>query len=204
MDGASTFTRVNASNCERSYRVEAAALFSGVRSGQFTLYGLFFQAPPAGTEAKEVTIVNDAATPDDARSFALANETDIIDSILDWSKISMDGGPTAVILNKQTVNIHVRDVDGADIQNVTVNCDDKDGTSVFSVSTDVNGDIAEQQVKHQTKETNEATTEHGPHVFTITKAGYEPVIIENVVLSAAIAWDITLPNPVGAIAQPWR
>ncbi len=190
--GAATFTRVNLSKGDRCFRIEAAANFSDLRAGDFASYGIYLLTPPAGVEIGGLAVINDAATADDARSFNLANDVDIIDSTLDWTKISMDGTPTAVIFNVQTVNIHVADRAGVDLQSVTVLCEDKDDAQQFSVSTDANGDIAVQRVQYQRKETNESLTTFSPHKFTISKAGYETLILDAVTLNLPIVWHLEL------------
>ena len=130
----------------------------------------------------------------------------VIDPIADLgTPFHQVNAPTPITREEYTTNIHVADVDGANIQGATVLCEDTNGAQVFSVTTDANGDIAEQQVRWKEWTTEFETLEvFSPHKFTITKAGYEPVIIENVTVDDPIVWEIVLPSPIGAVAQPWR
>ncbi len=133
------------------------------------------------------------------------------------------GGVTAVLLDPLTIpnaseitlvntgecnvqfncNIHVEDDNGTDVETATVLCEDKDGGEIFSVTTNGSGDITEQQVNH-IKWVDAAKTEtvYYPLKFTISKTGYDPVVIDNVTPVGAIDWELTLPfMPPGGSAQ---
>lgn len=102
-------------------------------------------------------------------------------------------------------DVHVTDEDGADIENVTVLCEDTNGTQVFSVSTAADGTITQQFVTSKTiKNPDTETTVLTPHKFTITKAGFEPVIISEVTVAAKLVYEVVLSSPIGAMAQAWR
>ncbi len=105
---------------------------------------------------------------------------------------------------KYTCNIHVTDRDGTDLQSVTVACEDKDMTSVFSVSTDASGDIAEQTISYRKWiDTTETLTTFSPHKFTISKAGYETLILEAITVNSPIVWHLELQTPK-APPRAWR
>ncbi|GAF92704.1 unnamed protein product, partial [marine sediment metagenome] len=68
---------------------------------------------------------------------------------------------------------------GADLASATVTCTDQFSAEVFSVTTDGNGDIAEQTITYkQWAGTSETLTTYSPHVFTVSKAGYETLVME--------------------------
>lgn len=97
------------------------------------------------------------------------------------------------IREKYTCNIHIADKDGANLASATVLCEDTDGTQVFSVSTDANGDIAEQQVTYkQWIDTAETETTLSPHKFTISKAGKETLVLDEITVDASIVWHLEL------------
>jgi len=91
---------------------------------------------------------------------------------------------------------------------VTVLCEDQFSTEVFSVSTDANGDIAEQTITYrQWAGTDETLTTYSPHRITLTKAGYETLVLEDVTVSQMINWwhlemqpALTLP----AVGDVWH
>ncbi len=60
---------------------------------------------------------------------------------------------------------------------------------VFSVSTDADGDIAEQTITFQEwSTTSEAMQSYAPYTFVFSKTDYETLTMENIVPSAAIVW----------------
>ena len=106
------------------------------------------------------------------------------------------GNESNFIQEEYTCNIHVVDRDGAAIQSATVVCDDQADAEIFSVSTDASGDIAEQIVPYKIWETtSETLTTHSPHKFTISKAGYETLILEAITVDAPIVWHLELQTP---------
>jgi len=113
------------------------------------------------------------------------------------------------VYRKNTVNIHVSDKDGTDLATVAVVCEDQDGNTTggfASVNTDANGDIAEQTIIRGYCDLNNSnldsdlTKDYSPHKFTISKAGYETLILENITVDAPIVWHLELQpirHPVG-------
>jgi len=90
-------------------------------------------------------------------------------------------------------NIHIADKDGTDLQNATVLCEDKDDNEIFSVSTDASGDIVEQTITYKKWEDEAVTlTEYSPHKFTISKAGYETIVMDNITVDGKIDWTMEL------------
>jgi len=92
-----------------------------------------------------------------------------------------------------TCNIHIADKDGANINGATIACEDQFGTPVFSVNTGADGKIAEQTIIYkQWIDTTETLTTYSPHVFTISKAGYETMVLDAITVDAPIVWHLEL------------
>ncbi len=78
--------------------------------------------------------------------------------------------------------------------------------AAFSVSTDAGGDIAEQTVtRKQWKGTSEALLSFAPYTLAISKAGYETLTLENIVVDAAVVWvqELQQPYPI-ILTRPRR
>ncbi len=112
-----------------------------------------------------------------------------------------------VIAQKYTVNIHVSDRAGENLGTVAVLCEDTDGNTTggfASVNTDASGDIAEQTIIYKQWEgTAETLKDFSPHKFTLSKAGYETRVIDNVTIDSPIVWHLELQTPK-APPRAWR
>jgi hypothetical protein len=102
---------------------------------------------------------------------------------------------------KYTLNLKVLDKNGNPIEGATVTLWDKNGTQVFSVTTDVNGQIPEQTVLYARYEqdlpgTGTITTIYSPHKLEIKKAGYQDYQKE-FTLDNKVDWKIKLAKAVG-------
>jgi len=105
---------------------------------------------------------------------------------------------SGVIIEQYTCNIHVADKDGANLASVTVACDSDAEGAEFSVSTDANGDITEQTIDYKSWTTTaETLTSYSPHTFTISKAGYETLVLEAITVDGPINWHLELQDPAG-------
>jgi hypothetical protein len=104
-----------------------------------------------------------------------------------------------ILYNAKTVNIHVSDRDGVNLQNVVVDCEDQYGTACWTagtITTDAGGDIAEQEVNYKKYEgpTPMTTTTYSPHKFTISKAGYKTFVLDNITVDSVVDWYFELPD----------
>ena len=103
------------------------------------------------------------------------------------------------VLERYSCNIHVTDEDGSDISGVTVDCQDEGDNYVWtqgSVTTDGNGDIAEQIITYKRwLGASETLTTYSPHKFTISAAGYDDFVIDNVTVDGPVKWHIELQKP---------
>ena len=86
-------------------------------------------------------------------------------------------GDTTLFINKKTFDCNVVDELGDDLENVQVKCDyRKEATgNVFTVLTDSDGDIAQQQVEFHRFIHADGTTYKRYIEYTITKSGYKTV-----------------------------
>lgn len=136
---------------------------------------------------------------------AAGNTASLVDMDTDiWSIYWTGSNAGAYAYRKNTVNIHVSDKDGANLENVAVICEDQDGNTTggfTSVNTDANGDIAEQTISRGYCDLNNAdldsdlTKDYSPHKFTLSKAGYETLILENITVDSPIVWHLELKGP---------
>jgi hypothetical protein len=98
-----------------------------------------------------------------------------------------------------TVDIHIADKDGVNLQGATVLCEETGGAQQFSVSTAADGTITQQSLNViKWVGTSETETDYNPHKFTISKAGYETLILENITVDGPIDWHLELQDPVSA------
>ena len=114
-------------------------------------------------------------------------------------------GATNTISDDKTINIHVVDKDGANLSGATVACEDTNTDAAFTTQTTAaDGTITEQTItSRQWLGTSETLTTYSPHKFTISKAGYKTLVLENITVDGPIDWHLTLDNPLGAFAQPF-
>jgi len=105
---------------------------------------------------------------------------------------------TGNVYESYSCNIHITDKDGANLTGVVVDCEDINGDPVWTVgtiATDANGNIAEQIIdyKHWYQPNQEETL--SPHKFTISKAGYEAMVLDAVTVDGKINWHLELLPP---------
>jgi len=100
------------------------------------------------------------------------------------------------VIEQYTCNIHIADKDGADLVGVTVDCEDQFGNPVWvagTITTNASGDIAEQTIDYKKwATTSETLTTYSPHKFTISKVGYETIILDNITVDIPIVWHLEL------------
>jgi len=123
-----------------------------------------------------------------ARSIYLINPTLVNAKPLRVQFFAMGGGDHDVYYYTQfNFDLKVIDSNGNAINGATVTIEDKDGTEVFSGTTDANGEITQQTLTQKidffddpnpasgntTKDTPDSTTTKTPHTVTITKTGYK-------------------------------
>jgi hypothetical protein len=101
-----------------------------------------------------------------------------------------------------TCNISVADKDGTLIDDVIVDCEDTDGTAVWTAGSVLTGAtttgiIDEQQITYRRWiDTTKTLKTYSPHKFTISKAGYETFILDNITIDGKVDWHIELQPSV--------
>jgi hypothetical protein len=101
--------------------------------------------------------------------------------------------PLATVNRQYTFDLRVTDKNNNPLSGATVTLKDKNGTTVFSVTTDVSGDITTQTVSrgYYNQANGETLQEYSPHSLAIKKTGYH-TYTGNFALSQKANWTIAL------------
>lgn len=88
----------------------------------------------------------------------------------------------------------------------TTGFDYKSGTAEFSTqTTDADGDITEQTIQYRKWTTTSELLEGRLHKFTLSKAGYETLVLENITVDGPIDWSLELqPMRAQILGRPLR
>jgi hypothetical protein len=107
---------------------------------------------------------------------------------------------SGAVWDQHYCDINVCDKDGVAISGAVVDCEDVTATAVWTagtVTTDANGDITKQTItRRKWVGTTPTLTTYSPHKFTISKAGYQTLVLENITVSSPIKWHVEL-QPAG-------
>jgi len=160
-------------------------------SGLYTLTGALVTATgflSSNTRSRDVYIGTAAGT------------ANLVDPVVEPSVLRLDNANN-VARAQYTINIHITDRDGTAIQTAAVLCEDDADADIFDVTTDASGDITEQTITAKSwTGTSETLDDNNPFKFTISKAGYETLVLENITVDAPIVWHLELQpirHPVG-------
>ena len=117
--------------------------------------------------------------------------------LIDTNKanLTLSYSSTNKLYEEFSVNLKIVDSAGAAIESATTRLIDKNSTEAFSVSTDANGEIVEQIIVYRYL-TGTTSTVYSPHVLTVSKAGYQTLIIPAITIDAPIDWTVEL-QPAG-------
>jgi len=112
----------------------------------------------------------------------------------------------AKIYRQYEFDLTVTDKDNNPLANATVTLKDKDGNTVFTVTTDGNGAITTQTVSrgYYQQSTGNTLNEYSPHTLTISKDGFK-TYIKTFTLSEKTKWQIKLSpivNPIFVDGKP--
>lgn len=117
-------------------------------------------------------------------------------------KVYHGGSDAPITTTKENFrcNVHVVDSTGVNLSDAVVLCRDKNNDTVFSVSTDANGNITEQVIEYRRFYGNTyfgmpVETIYSPHKFTISKADYQTLVLENITVDHPIVWHLELQEP---------
>lgn len=173
-------------------------------------YGLFISGAPDNTVISKATAAG--ATYNAIHASWIANKTIYFrDCISDnWTMTWGENVNPSSVYRQNTCNIHVVDKDGNDLQNVVVDCEDQNTDAVWgagTITTDADGNITEQNINYvlYNNDGSAHVTTYSPHKFTISKAGYETLILENITVDAPVNWHLELQPATGPFIQKqWR
>lgn len=115
----------------------------------------------------------------------------------DWTRQNHSGDYEHYLHRQYTCRVHTADETGEDLPGVTILCEDKDGNTVWELQTDAGGDLplegGEPQVVTHTAYANLGSDlVKSPHRFTLSKEGYETVVLENITVDRSIDWRLEL------------
>jgi hypothetical protein len=113
---------------------------------------------------------------------------------------------TNIIREQYTTNVHVTDKAGANLAGVTVNLKgsvtsdyDTDAWTADSVTTAAGGTITEQTITTKSwTGTSETLTDYNVFRMTLSKAGYETLVLDNITIDSPIVWHLELQHTKGA------
>lgn len=161
-------------------------------------YGLQLSTGGGGTLIEGITFQNNAENVEinwfTGQSWTLRNSVGF--SGVEYGAGTKTGVNT--LHEEYTFNLHIADKDGVDLEGVTVLCEDEGDSEVFSVETDGGGDIAEQNIayKDYIYDGSASITTLSPHKFTLSKTGYETLVLEAVTVDASIVWRQELQSEI--------
>lgn len=115
----------------------------------------------------------------------------------DWCSSGIQGSdPTSQVHRQYELDVHVADVDGNNIVSVTVLLEDVNGVQVFSLLTDVNGDIVTTAVSYAIMTADTDTwADKFPFKLTVSKAGYD-ADVSYLTLDEKTKQEVVLEYPV--------
>ncbi len=102
---------------------------------------------------------------------------------------------TGKVYRQGSFDLAVTDAEGTPLEGATVTLFDKDGTEIFSESTDADGKIATQIVTRgfYQRSTGDALTDASPHTLTVNKAGFQKYT-KKFALTERSKWEIKLAH----------
>lgn len=103
------------------------------------------------------------------------------------------GTNTKSVYRQYEFDLTVTDATGAPINGATVTLKDKNGNTIFSLTTDANGQIATQTVSrgYYDQAHGDTLQDYSPHTLTITKAGCQ-TYVKQFTLTEKTKWEIKL------------
>jgi hypothetical protein len=137
-----------------------------------------------------------------------------INAIVDaWTFTWLSTGNNHKVYRRYTIDIHIADKNGTNLAGATVLMENKDGSSTsvaetlhgFSTTTAADGTITQQIVSRGYYDEVGGNTiyEFSPHKITVSLAGYETLILDNITLDGPIVWHLEL-QPLDYPEDAWR
>jgi hypothetical protein len=122
-----------------------------------------------------------------------ADNTYLINVDTDTWAVLIDSASTGKMYRQYTFDLKATDNNGAPLSGTTVTLKDKNGNTVFSVSTAADGTITQQTVSRGYYDYAHGNTlqDYGPHTLTISKSGYM-AYTHTFTLTGKTSWEISL------------
>jgi hypothetical protein len=139
-------------------------------------YGIYYSSP-AGGEV-DGTMHNITARNNNFLAFIVTGTSGdlyLVNPDSDVWNFNWSGTAATKVYRQYTFNLNVLDTNQNNVENATAILKDKDGTQIFSLTTNANGEITEQTVSYgYYNQANENTLQsYSPHTLEIRKAGYK-------------------------------
>jgi len=134
------------------------------------------------------------------RAVSITTDKYIVNADVPSWTANWSGTSTHVVYRQYEFDLTVTDKDAAPIEEASVTLKDKDGNTVFSTSTDVNGQITIQTVSrgYYNQANGNTLQEYSPHTLIIEKAGYQ-TYSKVFTLAEKTKWAIKLTKTVDII-----
>lgn len=181
------------------YNVYSFTVYSGTTLTEFT--DIWLETSNSGYNVyTNFTFISPKATN---ASYQYAIQTQdttltIIDAIGGISNTYCDSSRSK-ILEVYTCNINVCDKDGTPISGAVVDCVDTAATACWTagtVTTDASGNIVAQNITYkQFYGATPVITTYSPHKFTISKSGYQTLVLDAITVDGPIKWHLELQQP---------
>jgi hypothetical protein len=188
--------RITIGNMQRGFVYQGNPTASDIVIGKYQVCGIMVQTN-YGAVGSNITISDDDSKAQDFRVFSMTVDSSFIDSTAVWNPTWIGGAAnTADLLEKYSCNINICDSSGVALSSVAVDCVDVNGAALWtlgSVTTDVSGNITQQLITTHKYEVGGITGYH-PFKFTISKAGYQTLVLDNITVSAPIKWHLEMQN----------
>ena len=189
------FAAYGGTSCE-FYIYTGTTAFSDIRITDFN-YGLVIGT---GLTAN-ATITDGVFLGDITKDLKIATTASktvtVVDANISSPTVEWVGTSTSIVLCywKYTCNIHVADKSGTNLSGVSVACEDTNGNAAFTTQTTAaDGTITPQTIVYRDYKYNAGSiiTTYSPHKFTISKAGFKTLVLNNITIDGPIDWHIEL------------
>jgi hypothetical protein len=129
------------------------------------------------------------------------NDVYFINGILDSWSVNSFYSSTQKLYRQYEFDLTVTDKDNNPLSSASATLKDKDGNTVFSVTTDANGNIATQTISrgYYDQAHGDTLQEYSPHTLTVSKAGYQ-TYVKKFVLAEKTKWAIKLAKAVPVLS----
>ena len=190
-----TLQDVFVTNLDSLYLDYAPDTMSNVQS-HYCYYGM--QSQQSGVEASDSRVTTYGNKDYFTWTSGAAVDLTLIDPKANVIAPYQLGHADSFIKESYTCNVTVADKDGTLLDGVVVDCEDVNTDAVWAAGTILTGAVDTGKIVQQTIQyktwtgTSSTLADFSPHKFTISKAGYETLVLENITVDAPIAWHLEL------------